>query len=238
MTAGNHPSPTPRESIPIGRAAFLGTVVAGVGSIALLSRFAAPVSRAVQSVASAVPVVNQIVPTSGWRIYTVADTMPRFDPATYTLRISGLVERPVTLAWRDFDALPPVTQVSDFHCVTGWTVSHVTWQGVRPRTLVDLVRPLASARYVTFVSMEKPYVDQLSLNQFLLPEVLLASRQDGAALRREHGAPLRLVIPEMYGYKNVKWVSEIRFDAANQPGFWEQNGYDVNAWVGRSNGFG
>ena len=68
---------------------------------------------------------------------------------------------------------------------------------------------------------------------------MLAYEMDGKPLARAHGAPVRLVIPEMYGYKNVKWVE--RIDARRRRpsrGYWEQRGYDVDAWVGRSNGYG
>ena len=91
---------------------------------------------------------------------------------------------------------------------------------------------------MTLQSLETPYVDQISLDQFREPDAMLARRQDGKPLTRSHGAPLRLVLPSMYGYKNVKWVRELRFDATAAPGYWEQRGYDVDAWVGKSNGYG
>ena len=231
----NAPSPRPGGR-PIGRAAFLGTVAAGVGSIALLSRFSGTVQSAIEKVSAAVPGVNQIVPTAGWRIYTVADTMPVFNPATFKLKVSGHVANPITLSWSDVEALAAEKQVTDFHCVTGWSVDKVHWEGIRAHTLVDLVRPAPSARYVTFVSTEEPYVDQLTLAQFMTPDVMVAFKQDGVPLKQEHGAPLRLVVPEMYGYKSVKWVGEIRFDTKPSAGYWEQNGYDVDAYIGKSNG--
>ncbi len=61
---------------------------------------------------------------------------------------------------------------------------------------------------------------------------------DGLPLSRAHGAPVRVVVPQMYGYKGVKWLSDIRFDATESTGYWEQRGYDVDAWIGRSNGLG
>ncbi len=234
MTA-NAPTPRPGGR-PIGRAAFLGTVATGVGSIALLSRYSGSVQAAIQKVSAAVPGVNQIAPTAGWRIYTVADQMPTFNAATFKLKVSGHVANPVTLSWSEVDALATETQVTDFHCVTGWSVDKVHWEGFRARTLIDLVRPAGNARYVTFVSTEAPYVDQLTLAQFTAPGVMVAKKQDGVALKQEHGAPLRLVVPAMYGYKSVKWVGEIRFDAKRADGYWEQNGYDVDAFIGRSNG--
>jgi DMSO/TMAO reductase YedYZ molybdopterin-dependent catalytic subunit len=85
--------------------------------------------------------------------------------------------------------------------------------------------------------MEKDYVDTLSLPQSVLPNVMLAHTMNGQPLLREHGAPLRLIIPEMYGYKNVKWVHRLELVPTLHPGFWEQNGYDIDAWVGRSNGY-
>jgi DMSO/TMAO reductase YedYZ molybdopterin-dependent catalytic subunit len=113
----------------------------------------------------------------------------------------------------------------------------VRWEGIRPETIIDLVQPMASAKFVTLQSLETPYVDQVSLDQFREPDAMLARHQDGKPLTRSHGAPLRLVLPSMYGYKNVKWVRELRFDAAPAPGYWEQRGYDVDAWVGKSNGY-
>ena len=233
------PRETPVDGIPVGRAAFLGVVLAGVGGIALAPFVRGSVDGAVSGASSVLPsAVRALAPSGGWRIYTVASPMPTFDPSSYRLRLSGLVERPRDLTWSELAALPTVEQVSTFHCVTGWTVDGVRWRGVRPQTLLDLVRPRPEARYATLVSMEVPYVDQVSLRQLRLPDVLLAHSMDGAPLSRAHGAPLRLVIPDMYGYKNVKWVHEIRFDASPGAGYWEQRGYDVDAWVGRSNGYG
>jgi DMSO/TMAO reductase YedYZ molybdopterin-dependent catalytic subunit len=85
--------------------------------------------------------------------------------------------------------------------------------------------------------MEVPYVDYLTLHQASLHDVMLAYEMDGKPLPREHGAPVRLIIPEMYGYKNVKWLQGIDVvDHAGQ-GYWEGLGYDKDAWVGRSNGY-
>ena len=226
------------HGIRLGRAAFLGTRVAGVAGIAVTSRFSGAVSSAMNGVAGAIPVVNEIAPTSGWRIYAVDPPMPTADPATYRLKIGGRVAKPVELSLADLAAMPTVEQVSDFHCVTGWSVGGVRWRGVRPQTLIDLVQPATDIRQVTFRSLEGPYVDGLTPAQLVLPDTLIATHMDGQPLSREHGAPVRLVIPAMYGYKSVKWVSEIRFDQAESAGYWEQRGYDADAWVGRSNGLG
>lgn len=219
------PRERPEDGWRMGRAAFLGTVAAGIGGVILAPRISGSLGS-----------VTGFLPNDGWRIYSVSSPMPRFDPATYQLSISGLVGRRQTLSWTDVAGLPGEEQVSDFHCVTGWSVRGVRWEGIRPKTILDLARPAARARYLTVFSLEAPYADQISLEQFAASDVMIARRMDGRPLSREHGSPLRLVIPRMYGYKGVKWVSALRFDAYPGLGFWEQRGYDVDAWVGGSNG--
>jgi DMSO/TMAO reductase YedYZ molybdopterin-dependent catalytic subunit len=210
-----------------GRGLFLATVAGGLSSLA----WARPLWSHVQGAVPSVPLVP-----SGWRIYTVAPTMPTFDPATWRLDVTGLVDAPATLTYDELRALPRTTEIRDFHCVTGWTVQNVRWTGVRLTDLFARVRPQAKALGVTFVSAEVPYVDALTIQQASLPDVLLAYEMNGKPLPREHGAPVRLVMPEMYGYKSVKWVQRIELAEVAGDGYWEQLGYDRDAWVGRSNG--
>ena len=217
-----------------GRRAFLGVTALGLTSLAWGRPAWDAISGYTQPLTSALPA--GVVPTAGWRIYTVAARMPRFDPATWRLRVDGLVERPRSFTYEELRSLPRTEQVSTFHCVTGWTVEDVRWAGARVRDVLETVRPSGQARGLTFESAERPYVDSLTFEQARLDDVLLAYEMDGKPLRREHGAPVRLVIPEMYGYKNVKWVERIVLQASPAPGYWEQRGYDVDAWVGRSNG--
>jgi DMSO/TMAO reductase YedYZ molybdopterin-dependent catalytic subunit len=187
---------------------------------------------------SSAPGVSDLLPSGGWRIYTVAATMPKFDPVTWRLHVGGLARHPLVLSYQQLRALPKSEQVSNFHCVTGWEVKNVRWSGVRLPELLKRVAPLPEAHALHFVSAEKPYDDFLELGQAALPDVMLAYEMDGKPLPREHGAPVRLVIPDMYGYKNVKWVERIDLVAKSGDGYWEQDGYDKNAWVGRSNGYG
>ena len=121
-----------RDEQRLGRAAFLGVTAVGLSSL-LWGRSAwESTSRLIPNGVGAV--LPQ--PTSGWRIYTVASTMPRIDPASYRLRVDGLVQQPVSLTLADLRALPVAEQVSDFHCVTGWSVDDVRWTGVRIRDVL------------------------------------------------------------------------------------------------------
>jgi len=224
-------APPERPPRRYGRATFLGVSALGLSSLlwgdGLRRRLDQPLRNALPP---------SLVP-SGWRIYTVASSMPRFDPATWRLHVGGLVEQPLTLDYDALRALPRTEEVRTFHCVTGWSVDDVHWAGVRVRDLLAETKPLPAAHGLRFTSSERPYVDSLTVRQATLPDVLLAYEQDGKPLAREHGAPVRLLIPEMYGYKSVKWVERIDLVPQPEPGYWEVRGYDADAWVGRSNGY-
>ena len=209
----------------IGRGAFLGLL--GLGGAGIFYGRAA-----VDGLSNALPsVASSLVPSSGWRIYTIADTMPDIDPAAYRLRIGGLVSEPRSLSLADLKALPRTEQVSDFHCVTGWSVDGVRWAGVKMTDLLTHVGAKDSAGAVHFTSAEVPYDDSLTRKQAELDDVILAYEMDGAPISRPHGAPVRLVMPKMYGYKSVKWVTRIELEATPRDGFWETHGYDADAWV-------
>jgi DMSO/TMAO reductase YedYZ molybdopterin-dependent catalytic subunit len=214
---------------------FLATVAGGLSSLFWGKAAWDHVTGFVSPVAAS---IAPILPTGGWRIYTISGNMPTFDPATWRLTIGGRVEQQTSLTYEQLRALPRVEQVSNFHCVTGWSVKNVHWAGVRMHDVLAQARPQASGHALRFVSMETPYVDYLTLQQASLRDVMLAYEMDGKPLRQEHGAPLRLVIPEMYGYKNVKWLERIDVVPQAEPGYWENLGYDRDAWVGRSNGYG
>jgi DMSO/TMAO reductase YedYZ molybdopterin-dependent catalytic subunit len=239
---GDNPahSRTPRENVGarrVGRAGFLGLLGGGVATLFFGKQISSVTSAVTKPFANATG-LSRIVPASGWRIYTVAATMPVFDRASWRLRIDGLVRNPIELTHDQLLALPKSQQVSTFHCVTGWTVTDVHWGGVRLRDLLAAAQPQPQAHAAHFVSAEIPYDDYFTLRQANLPDVLLAYEMDGAPLRQEHGAPVRVVIPDMYGYKNVKWVQRITLVAHQSLGYWEKLGYDINAWVGHSNGYG
>jgi DMSO/TMAO reductase YedYZ molybdopterin-dependent catalytic subunit len=233
------PQPDSAAGRPYGRRAFLAVLAGGLSSLAWGAPAWRGLSNALSPAADLLPEgVRELVPSRGWRIYTVASHMPRFDRRRWRLKIDGLVERPQSLSYDELLALPTAEQVSDFHCVTGWTVKNVHWRGVRFNDLLARAQPTGRAGAVRFVSAEHPYEDSLTLEQAYLADAMLAYEMDGRPLAREHGAPARVVIPEMYGYKNVKWVERIELVAKPPDGFWEKLGYDRDAWVGQSNGRG
>jgi DMSO/TMAO reductase YedYZ molybdopterin-dependent catalytic subunit len=177
--------------------------------------------------ATAVRVPPGQVLTTKWPVLTYGLT-PRFDPARWTFRCFGLVERELTWTWDEFLALPRATITSDVHCVTRWSRLDNRWEGVHVSEIVSRVRPKAEARAV-LVHADPDYTTNLALDELVDDDVLLALRHDGRDLEPDHGGPLRLVVPKLYFWKSAKWVRALEFLDVNPPGFWEQNGYHMRA---------
>ena len=167
----------------------------------------------------------------GWRINTVERPTPAFDRERYSLVIDGLVEQPLSLTCDQLRALPAVRQVSDFHCVEGWGVDDVVWDGVRMQTIIEMARPTSDAGFITFHSAGGVYRDSLTMHQAMLPDVLIAYDMDRLPLTGARGLPLRLVMPRMFGYKGSKWLDRIEFLDRRDTGYWEQRGWRIDAWI-------
>jgi DMSO/TMAO reductase YedYZ molybdopterin-dependent catalytic subunit len=150
----------------------------------------------------------------------------------WKLTIEGLVEKPVTWGWDDFTAMAQSESVSDVHCVTSWSRYDNRWQGVAVRDLLALVRPKREAKFVLFTGYDS-YTTNLPLAVFDDADVLLASHWQGEPLTREHGGPVRVVVPKRYFWKSAKWVKRIRFTDQDHPGYWEVRGYhnDGDPWL-------
>lgn len=146
----------------------------------------------------------------------------------WTLSLDGLVEKPATLSWEAFNALPQVEDVSDFHCVTTWSKYDCRWSGVAFTTLYELVQPKPEAKFVYFTSYDG-YSTNVPLAQCLDDDVLVATSFDNAPVTREHGGPARVIIPKLYAWKGAKFVKSITFLAEDKLGFWEVRGYSNTA---------
>jgi DMSO/TMAO reductase YedYZ molybdopterin-dependent catalytic subunit len=142
----------------------------------------------------------------------------------WRLAVDGLVENPIEWDWEAFQAQPHFSDTSDIHCVTAWSRYDNRWDGVGARHLLSVVRPLAAARFVIFHSYDD-YTTNLPLADFDDDDVLLAHSWEGHRLVREHGGPVRAVVPKLYFWKSAKWIRRIEFVAADRSGFWEVRGY-------------
>ena len=153
---------------------------------------------------------------------------PRFNLQKWDFRIFGMIEGELRLSFEEFRALPPSRERADFHCVTTWSRLDNLWEGVRAVELMKRVRLRPEARYV-IVHCDGNYTTNLSLEEFVDEDVMLAWRHDGRDLEPDHGWPLRLVVPKLYGWKSAKWVRAIEFTVEDRRGFWEVRGYHNHA---------
>lgn len=152
--------------------------------------------------------------------------VPGFDPEIWDFRTAGLVENPLHLSWAQFLILPRIQVTADFHCVTRWSRFDNHWEGVAFRVIYEMTRPRPSASHV-MVHCGEGYTTNAPLEDLMEGNVLFALKHDGEPLAPEHGGPLRLVVPKLYGWKSAKWVRGLEFMPRDQPGFWEQNGYHI-----------
>jgi len=160
--------------------------------------------------------------------------VPVFDPHTWDLSVEGEVERTLRLAWRDVSALPRVTRTADLHGATGWSARGLRWEGVPLSAIVEACAPRERARFLIARDRDG-YCASLPLEALDPQAVLLATALDGVPLSAAHGAPLRLVVPERYAWKSVKWLRRLEFLAQDEPGFWERRGAHPSAdpWLGQ-----
>jgi DMSO/TMAO reductase YedYZ molybdopterin-dependent catalytic subunit len=230
--------PVDEGGTPVGRRAVLGLLGLGAAGVVGGSHVQSALSRWLAPLEQNDPTgLLSLFPLGAtFRYYSVAGSIPSRTRAAYRLAVTGLVEAPRTYRYADLAALPQTSFARDFQCVTGWRVPGVHWSGVRLKDLLDEVGVKAGARALTFTSFDGTYTDSLTLDQASRPDVLVALQMLGKPVSRDHGGPVRLYVAPMYGYKSVKWLGGIEVVDQVQPGFWERNGYDVDAWVGRSNG--
>lgn len=149
---------------------------------------------------------------------------PAVAEAAARLDIDGLVENPLSLSWAELMALPQEERHNDIHCVTQWSRYDNDWRGIAVIDLLARAEPRPEALFVTMESHDG-YTTNLPLDDLARPENLLATHWEGKPLTRQHGGPMRLVVPHLYLWKSPKWIRRITLIAEDRPGFWEVRGY-------------
>jgi DMSO/TMAO reductase YedYZ molybdopterin-dependent catalytic subunit len=152
----------------------------------------------------------------------------------WTLHVDGLVARPLTLRFADMLALPArslwVTQECVSNPVGGPLVSCGLFTGVSVRRLLLRAGPLAAARTLVMRAPDG-HADSIPLSLAMNPDVLLAYGLDGTYLTRAHGFPARMLIPGSYGFKSVKWVTQLELVDRQFKGTWQELGWTADAIV-------
>ncbi len=149
-------------------------------------------------------------------------------PADWALVVGGLVRKPVRLTLPMLQAMPSVTYTVKHHCVEGWTAV-ATWTGVPVSSVLAMVEPLSTARYLRFDSFDSGYSNGWDLTSAAHPQTILAYARNDQPLPSTRGAPLRLYSPVKLGYKLTKYLSAMTLTAERHGGYWEDQGYP---WLG------
>jgi DMSO/TMAO reductase YedYZ molybdopterin-dependent catalytic subunit len=151
---------------------------------------------------------------------------PDVSPSSWKLEVRGLVETPLTLGWKEFESLEHSRKITDIHCVTTWSRYDNEWKGVPTRELLDHAMPKPEATHVMLTSYDG-YTTNLPLADFAAEDAILATHWEGQPISRDHGGPMRLVVPHLYFWKSAKWLRRIELLAGDKAGFWEKNGYHM-----------
>ena len=142
--------------------------------------------------------------------------------------VSGEVDSPLKLTWEQLSELPRVEVTQDIHCVTRWSRFDASFEGIPWSALRELAGPRPTARFA-IAHAEAGFTANVPIDFLEREGAMLATHADGEPLSRDHGWPLRLIVPGKYFWKSAKWLRGIELTAEDHPGFWERYGYHNDA---------
>ena len=164
-------------------------------------------------------------------IYYAALGVPKVDIQSYRLKVLGEVENKLEFTYDQLLNMIDTVYVRDFHCVTGWSVADVKWEGVKIRRIAEMAKVKDSAKWVIFFSLDG-YSSVVPIEDALSEDAIIALKMNGEPLSLKAGFPARPFIPHLYAWKSAKWLTAIYFSSQYQDGFWEERGYHErgNVW--------
>jgi DMSO/TMAO reductase YedYZ molybdopterin-dependent catalytic subunit len=168
-------------------------------------------------------VTGEITPLEDFFVVDLG-VKPDIDVAEWHLEVTGLVDAPLFLTYEEILSFPSVTQVTHLQCVMEGFEGTGEWTGVPLRYILEKAHYSQSAVSVVFYAADE-YTSSIPLDVALNEDTILAYRMNGVTLPRDHGYPLRLVIPDKLGYKWVKWIVKIELVDYVYEGYWESRGY-------------
>jgi DMSO/TMAO reductase YedYZ molybdopterin-dependent catalytic subunit len=161
--------------------------------------------------------------TRDWPVLDLGVT-PNISQDRWRLDVYGAVENPLFWDFAQFSAQPQQQFTSDIHCVTTWSRYDNRWDGLSTRELLAACKPRDDAQFVVLHSHDG-YTTNLTLQDFAAEDALLAHSWQGQPIERDHGGPVRLIVPHLYFWKSAKWLQRIEFVIEDKPGYWEVRGY-------------
>jgi DMSO/TMAO reductase YedYZ molybdopterin-dependent catalytic subunit len=233
-------SPAEGRGSPVGRRVVLGMLGLGAVGVGVGGAVQDRLDSVLAKVSAKDPTgVTGLLPGGGgFRFYSVSASVPHRGEDDYRLTVDGLVDRPAGYRLADLRALPQTRLVRDVQCVTGWRVPKTAFSGVLLSTLLEAAGVRSKGAAIRFNCFDGVYTESLTLDQARRQDVLVTLTMNDKPVSDAHGGPVRLYVAPMYGYKSLKWLDRIEVVDHLQEGYWEERGYDTDAFVGRSNGRG
>ncbi len=164
--------------------------------------------------------------TEKFPVFSVFPT-PSINLDTWKLTINADSNLIREYKWNEIIKLTEDNIEEDFHCVTQWSRLDTKWEGFLVNNLFKNFEIDSDLKYVNIICYDG-YTTNILRTDLLSPKTILATKFEGKELEPNHGWPLRLVIPHLYGWKSAKWIKEIQFTSNPMPGFWEVRGYHMN----------
>jgi DMSO/TMAO reductase YedYZ molybdopterin-dependent catalytic subunit len=190
-----------------------------------------PPDPAVDSLPGITP---RITPNEDHYVVDTTLVKPRVDVASWQLDIKGEVESPFSLTYDQLLDLDAVEQVHTLECISNYVggdlISTAVWTGVPLKDLLDRARVKSTAYDVAFTSVDG-YTDSIPIAKAMEDRTLVAYLMNGKTVPQEHGYPARMLVPNIYGMKNVKWIRTIEVVNYDFLGYWQQQGWSDSAVI-------
>lgn len=172
---------------------------------------------------------NRIPPgqhlTSDFPVLSAGPT-PKTDLKNWTFSLREGRDELARWTWDEFEALTQTEQRRDIHCVTTWSKLDTNWRGVTIDTLLEAAGIDPPTAYA-MIHCDGGYTTNVPVGDLLDGKAMIATEYEGLPLAPAHGGPARLLVPHLYFWKSAKWARSLEFIEEDQPGFWEQLGYNL-----------
>jgi len=177
---------------------------------------------------------KEITPNDEFYLTSYSSTVPAIDVKSFELKVEGSVDRPFSITMDELAAMKDKSEFVTLECignsVGGDAIGNALWEGVTLKNIIEKASPRKGIVKTVFYG-EDGYSDSIPYELSLADDVFLAFRMNGEPLPREHGYPLRAIVPGIYGMKQVKWLSKIELVNFKYKGYWEKRGWSDEAVI-------
>jgi DMSO/TMAO reductase YedYZ molybdopterin-dependent catalytic subunit len=177
---------------------------------------------------------KEITPNEEFYITTYSSKVPEIDASSFRLRMEGMLYDPYSLNFNELEAMKDVSEFITLECignsVGGDSIGNALWEGVTLKKVIERASPKPGIVKTVFYA-DDGYSDSIPYALSLSEDVFLAFKMNGKLRPREHGYPLRAVVPGIFGMKNLKWLSKIELVNYDYKGYWEKEGWSDSSVI-------